>query len=48
MLRKCYKLDTTNYLTQDVNYGIIKVHQGGRDINYIYTPSRRKGAGKLH
>jgi len=41
---KCYhfnalKLDTTNYLTQDVNYGIIKVHQGGRGINYTYTPS---------
>jgi len=31
---KCYhfnvlKLDTTNYLTQDVNYGIIKIHQEG-------------------
>ena len=34
MLRNCYKsvkLEATNYLTEDVNYGIIKVHQGEED-----------------
>ena len=48
MLRNCYesvKLEATNYLTEDVNYDIIKVHQGeGRNI--IYTRrSHIEGAG---
>ena len=48
MLRNCYKnvkLEATNYLTEDVIYGIIKVHQGeGRNIIYTRRP-QHEGAG---